>query len=126
MTAIEHHHTIPPREMRRVILESPFAGNVAANVAYARRCIKDSLLRGEAPIASHLLYTQDGILNDDDRLERAHGINAGHAWLHGDLHAMVVYTDLGISEGMRCGINVAEFKRIPIEYRQLGGDQCPA
>lgn len=119
MTTIRHHHTIAPCVMRRVILESPFAGEVEANVDYARKCIKDSLLRGEAPIASHLLYTQAGILNDEDVLERAHGINAGHAWLHGDLHAMVVYTDRGISEGMRCGIKIAEFRNIPIEYRSL-------
>ena len=42
--------------MRRVILESPYAGNVEENVAYARAAVRDSLLRGEAPIASHLLY----------------------------------------------------------------------
>lgn len=119
MTLIQSHHTIAPREMRRVILESPFAGDVEANIEYARKCIKDSLLRGEAPIASHLLYTQAGILNDDDRLERAHGINAGHAWLHGDLHAMVVYTDRGISDGMRCGINIAHLRSILVEYRSL-------
>ena len=47
--------------MRLVILESPYAGDVAANVKYARRCVRDSLSRGEAPIASHLLYTQPGM-----------------------------------------------------------------
>lgn len=44
--------------MRLVILESPYAGNIEKNVAYARACVRDSLSRGEAPIASHLLYTQ--------------------------------------------------------------------
>jgi hypothetical protein len=38
-------------------------------------------LRGEAPIASHLLYTQPGVLNDGVPAERAHGIEAGLAWL---------------------------------------------
>jgi hypothetical protein len=42
-------------EMRWVILESPYAGDVEANVAYARAAVRDSLMRGEAPIASHLL-----------------------------------------------------------------------
>jgi hypothetical protein len=28
---------------RLVILESPYAGDVEANVAYARRCLRDSL-----------------------------------------------------------------------------------
>jgi hypothetical protein len=42
--------------MRRCVVESPFAGDVVGNIAYARRCIRDCLLLGEAPIASHLLY----------------------------------------------------------------------
>ncbi len=48
--------------MKLVILESPYAGHVDANVAYARMAMHDSLLRGEAPIASHLLYTQPDVL----------------------------------------------------------------
>jgi hypothetical protein len=116
---IERHHTIAPVHMRRVILESPYAGDIDANLAYARACIRDSLVRGEAPIASHLLYTQAGILNDDEPNERAHGINAGHAWIFGDLHAMVVYTDLGISGGMQAGINTASLRGLTIEFRTL-------
>jgi hypothetical protein len=34
---------------RRVILESPYAGDVSANVQYARQCLRDSVLRGEGP-----------------------------------------------------------------------------
>lgn len=51
--------------MKRVILESPYAGDVERNLTYARECVRDSLSRGEAPIASHLLYTQEGILKDE-------------------------------------------------------------
>lgn len=58
--------------MKLVIIESPFAGNVRENILYARMAVRDSLLRGEAPIASHLLYTQEGILNDDIKEERQH------------------------------------------------------
>ncbi|MBR0695970.1 hypothetical protein [Bradyrhizobium lablabi] len=124
MTKIEAHHTISPRAMRRVILESPFAGEIDANVAYARACIRDALLRGEAPLASHLLYTQPGILNDNDRNERAHGINAGHAWMH-LADAVVVYVDRGISAGMQAGMNLARFNGIPIERRSLLGKAVP-
>lgn len=124
MTEIHHHYTIAPIHMRRVVLESPYAGDVEANIAYARACIRDSLLRGEAPIASHLLYTQVGILNDDDPHERARGINAGHAWLLSNLHAVVVYTDRGISSGMQAGINSAEFHRVPVEYRTIASPQA--
>jgi hypothetical protein len=104
--------------MRRVIVESPYRGDVERNTAYARRCIRDCILRGEAPIASHLLYTQPGVLNDDDPLERAMGINAGHAWIK-VAKAVVVYIDYGTSDGMRAGMRAAEQAGIPIEIRQI-------
>lgn len=47
--------------MKLVIVESPYAGDVKTNVAYARAAIRDCLMRGEAPYASHLLYTQEGV-----------------------------------------------------------------
>ncbi len=118
MNEIEHRHTIPPYAMRRVVLESPFAGDVEGNLAYARECIRDCLMRGEAPFASHLLYTQDGVLDDTIKEERIYGINAGHAWMHG-AQAVVVYTDRGISEGMRQGIASATVNKVPVEYRSL-------
>ena len=67
--------------MRRVIVESPYAGDVATNIAYARAAVRDCLMRGEAPIASHLLFTQPGILDDDVADERRLGIEAGLSWL---------------------------------------------
>ena len=110
--------------MRRVILESPYAASniflLWKNVKYARRCVKNSLLRGESPIVSHLLYTQRGILIDSSAEQRHMGIAAGHAWI-GVADAMVVYDDRGISPGMKLGIKVAEHLCIPIEYRSLKG-----
>lgn len=104
--------------MRLVILESPYAGHLDGNVAYARRCVRDSLSRGEAPIASHLLYTQPGVLEDSNPSERQWGIEAGLAWLQ-VAHASVVYTDLGISKGMEYGISAAESAGIKVEYRSI-------
>ena len=66
--------------MRLVIIESPYAGNVPLNLLYLRACMRDCLSRGEAPFASHALYTQPGVLDDGDPAERAHGIEAGFAW----------------------------------------------
>jgi len=66
--------------MKLVIIESPYAGDIPANIEYARLCVRDSLSRGEAPIASHLLYTQAGILDDNIPSERQWGIDAGLAW----------------------------------------------
>lgn len=104
---------------RRVILESPFAGDVQANLEYARAAVRDSLLRGESPLASHLLYTQPGILDDGNREERHMGIEAGLAWGTA-AEATVVYTDRGISTGMHLGINRARLEGRPVEYRSLG------
>lgn len=85
--------------MRKVILESPYAGEVRRNVRYARAALKDSLQRGEAPIASHLLYTQRGILNDADVAQRRLGMQAGLAWAE-VCDAAVFYADYGFSAGM--------------------------
>lgn len=104
--------------MRRVILESPYAGDIEANIEYARRCVRDALARGEAPIASHLLYTQPGILRDEAPEERQWGIDAGLAW-GAVAEATVVYTDLGISRGMEYGIANARQAGRPIEIRRL-------
>lgn len=105
--------------MRLVIIESPYAGDIEANVEYARRCVRDSLLRGEAPIASHLLYTQPGILCDEVPAERQHGIDAGLAWRR-VAEASIVYTDRGISRGMEYGIKAASAAGLPVEYREIG------
>ncbi len=101
-----------------VILESPYAGDVEANVAYARACLRDCLMRGEAPFASHLLYTQPGVLRDEVPSERMDGIAAGLAW-HRLARKVVVYTDRGISRGMQLGISNATVLGIPVEYRTL-------
>jgi hypothetical protein len=106
-------------DMRRVVLESPFAGDVEANIAYARACIRDCLLRGDAPIASHLLFTQPGILRDGVIEERSLGMRAGFAWTR-QAEAVVVYTDRGISSGMKSGIGRAQKMGVPVEYRKLG------
>ncbi len=104
--------------MRLVIIESPYAGEIEANVTYARACVRDSLSRGEAPIASHLLYTQPGILRDEVPAERQWGIDAGLAWRR-VAEASVVYTDRGVSSGMEYGIALARAAGKPVEFRTL-------
>jgi hypothetical protein len=105
--------------MRMVIIESPYAGDIERNVAYARAAMADCLRRGEAPFASHLLYTQPDVLRDEVPEERALGIDAGLE-LGKRADATVVYTDLGLSRGMEYGIAAAEKANRPIEYRSLG------
>ena len=105
--------------MRLVIIESPYAGDIAANRAYAVACVRDCLTRGEAPFASHLLYTE--ALDDAQPDQRAHGIAAGFAW-RASAAATVVYTDRGISGGMRLGIehaNALASTGHVVEYRTI-------
>ena len=104
--------------MQRVIVETPYAGDVDRNIEYGRACVRDCLKRGEAPIASHLLYTQPGILDDDDGDERRAGIAAGLAWV-GVADIVAVYADLGISPGMREGIARAEEEGRDTVFRSI-------
>jgi hypothetical protein len=104
---------------RLVIIESPYAGDVDANVAYARRAMRDSLDRGEYPIASHLLYTQPGILDDSVPEERALGIAAGLAW-RAVADRAVFYVDLGWSTGMTAARELYRKELFPIEIREIG------
>ena len=104
--------------MIKVILESPFAGDVQRNIEYARKCVRHSLSLGEAPIASHLLYTQEGILDDSIEAERMQGINAGLAWKE-VADKQVFYVDFGMSIGMQYGYKFAKNHNIPVEFRKI-------
>ena len=108
---------------RLVVIESPYAAptpeGIAANVEYAKACIRDSLMRNESPYASHLLFPQHGILDDSAPDERELGMLAGFAW--GDVaDVRVAYVDRGISNGMARAIKRSEQIGQPVEYRKLG------
>ena len=106
---------------RRVVIESPYAGDIKANMAYLKIAMYDSIMRGEAPIASHKLYTD--VLDDNDPEQRRLGIELGLSWLKVcDLVAF--YTDLGMSPGMAACLG--ELKslrfRVPFEMRKVRED----
>lgn len=101
----------------RVIVESPFAGGFQ-NVKYSRECLRDCINRGESPFASHLLYTQKGVLDDRIQVERERGIATANAWLE-VADYVVVYGDLGITEGMEKGIAKAIKAGKPVQFRWL-------
>jgi hypothetical protein len=107
--------------VRLVIIESPYAGDIEANVEYARAAMRDSLNRGEAPIASHLLYTQPGILIDEVPEERQWGIDAGLAWRKvAELAAF--YVDRNWSGGMLAARKLYREEGFPYEVRLLDGE----
>jgi len=102
----------------KVVIESPFAGDVQRNLRYLRACMRDCLLRGETPYASHALYTQPGVLRDDVPEERKLGMEAGFVW-GASADKVVLYEDLGITEGMRRGVLRARERGQVIEHRML-------
>jgi hypothetical protein len=103
--------------MKLVIIESPFAGDVERNIAYARKALLDSLERGEAPLASHLLYTQ--VLNDKEPGERKLGIDAGLSWYE-SADVIAFYEDHGMSPGMNKAFDLAMEMGKEIEIRKIG------
>lgn len=111
-------------EFLRVQLESPYAAKSPDDRAlydrYLSAALRDSLLRGEAPFASHALYTRIGVLDDHVKEDRRLGISAGFAYLR-RANLVVAYTNFGITKGMRRALDIAEKEHIPIEYRTLEG-----
>jgi hypothetical protein len=113
--------------MRRVILESPLAAptraEIEAHKRYARACLKDCLLRGDAAICFHLLYdSPPEILDDLIPIHRQFGLEASAVWYGSFIEAVVAYVNLGCSPGMQAGINLALDAGIPVEYRRIQWD----
>lgn len=102
--------------MKRVVVESPYAGDIDRNILYLYQALQDCLQRGEAPFASHAIYP--GPLRDEVPEERALGLRAGEAW-RAAAEVTVVYADHGISEGMQQGIKAATQLGQEIIYRKL-------
>lgn len=114
--------------MPRVFLCSPFTAStkqgIAENIVFARKCMADCLKKGEAPFASHLLYTQPGVLNDHIPTEREAGMAAGNRFLH-VCDRVVAYIDRGVSNGMRRKLRLGLETATPIEFRRLDGKRLP-
>ncbi len=125
---------------KRVILESPLGNTLRdngewervkpgsreydSNVAFAKACMADSLNRGEAPFASHLLYARKGVFDDADETHREIGMKAGFAW-NVVAQEAIVYTDLGISPGMVHGLRAHLARGLPVTFRTLHGIALP-
>jgi len=108
--------------MKLVVIESPLSAptreGIEKNKMYAKRCVFDSLKRGEAPYASHLFFDQDGLLDDLTPHERELGMRAGFAW--GKAAELVaVYADYGITTGMQQGMELAHSRGQKVEIRYI-------
>lgn len=104
----------------RVVIESPYGSPhpdvVKDNEKYLLECIQDSLARGEAPFASHYMYTE--ALDDNRPEDRECGMEAGFAWNEVADYA-VVYIDRGISTGMVKGIELHRRLDKKVLFRSL-------
>lgn len=105
---------------RTVALESPFAGDVEQNLRYLRACMRDCLRRRETPLAAHGLFTQPGVVDEDDAAGQQLATEAGVAWTQ-YAQATVVYTDRGTTRLMKEAIARAGHEGREVEYRTLDG-----
>jgi len=99
---------------KTIVIESPFEGGTpreADNVRYLKHCLADCFRRGEAPFASHGLYTT--VLDDTVAEERALGIQSGWA-IAMRLDAWVWYLDRGVTRGMLAGFHAALTRRVDL------------
>jgi hypothetical protein len=106
--------------MKIAVIESPYRSEtdweLRRNLAYARALVAHVTLRGDAPVASHLLITQ--ALDDRDPAQRKRGIEAGLALLRvADVHVFGI--DLGISSGMELAIDRSSAEGVQIERLSL-------
>jgi len=102
----------------RVIIESPFAGDVEKNVKYAQKAMLHSIRLGESPLAFHLLYTQ--VLDDTKPTQRNKGIRRSFKW-HLQADIIAIYSDLGVTPGMRLAIEFALKHKIKMQKRYILG-----
>lgn len=99
------------KENKLVYIASPYAGDVEANIAFAKAACRYAMEQGCTPIAVHLLYPQ--LLDDAVPAEREAGIQMGlrvlescdELWLCGER----------ISCGMQAELSTAEERNIPVK-----------
>lgn len=105
-----------------IIIESPMKGNYELNACYLNLCIRHSVLRGEAPIATHKLYV--GPFDDTKPVEREVGMSIISSFIK--LSTLTaVYYDVGISPGMQWGMVQARKAGKLIEPRSLFNHPIP-
>jgi hypothetical protein len=128
-------------ELTLAVIESPYSApslvRFAMHVRYARAAVLDAIELGYAPLASHLLYPQEGILSEASSSDRERGIRAGHVpyayvlprYDESPIYGLraatfgrpfcLVYPDFGISDGMRAGIKEAKTHGCQVLHRSL-------
>lgn len=109
--------TCAERRIRRmhwpgVYICSPYAGDVATNVANAKRYCRFAIRKGCDPFAPHLFYTR--FLTDDHLIERKIGMELGLRKI-GQCSELWVFGEV-ISSGMEHEIRFAKRYGVSIRY----------
>ena len=90
------------------------------NVSYAQAASADAISLGEVPLSVELFYSNVGS-SPTDPSTRAMMIEARQELTETAAEAVVVYSDLGLDDGMRSQISDAIVADKSVEYRTLSG-----
>lgn len=111
-TAVRRCRLTLQRCLPMVYVCSPFSGDVAGNIANARKYSRYAVEQGYIPIAPHLLFPQ--FLNDNDLTERELGLHFGNV-LMSHCSEVWVFGEI-ISAGMDAEIRRAKRKNYRLRY----------
>lgn len=107
-------------------VESPYSGDIEANVEYARQAMHHQMLLDRAPFLSHLLYTQHpkaGFVHDDDEehkhVGRERAIEMANRFRHVPGMITVFYIDRGWSRGMVDALHYCKKHVLPFEIASI-------
>ncbi len=125
----EARNTIKEQEMKTVMIESPYSGDIAKNTEYARLCMHDSYFNhNEAPFVAHLLWTtldSKSVENKDfipDEEEPRETALVKCRLMRQKIGIVVFYYDKGWSSGMIRAEKEAFEDKLCIIYRSLNGE----
>lgn len=102
------------RERKLVFVCSPYAGDVEANVANARRIAKLVIEAGRTPCVPHLLLPQ--VLDDGDEEQRLVGLECGLSVLLRCDEVWAWAPDKRASRGMQLELERARKEQIPVYW----------
>lgn len=112
---------VTKQQRKAVLIVSPFVQEDPANASkmmrYAERATRDSLLKNEAPLATHVFYPS--VISTKNPIERDTGLQSQLSWVKG-CDVVAAYIDFGITPAMQVVLNQAILKSKRIEYRTIG------
>jgi len=85
------------REPKRILVISPYSGDIEKNLKYLDCCMRYVIAKGHAPFAPHFIYPH--FLDDSKPEERRRGLEMGLVWGE-KAEEIWIFVDHGHSEGM--------------------------